>query len=52
MYVLDASVILKWFLEEENSEKAITLKDGHSRGEFLVVIPDLAIYEVANALRY
>lgn len=52
MYVLDASVILKWFLQEEDSEKAIALKDAHSRGESFLIIPDLAIYEIANSLRY
>lgn len=29
MYVLDASVIVKWFIEEENSDKAILLMQGH-----------------------
>lgn len=50
--VLDASVILKWFLKEEDSEKAIDLKTEIIQGNLLVILPDLILYEISNALRY
>lgn len=50
--VVDASVILKWFMEEGDSELARAIKDEHVFGKITLVVPDLAIYEVGNALRY
>lgn len=50
--ILDASVILKWFMQEDDSEKAGVLKEAHIAGKFNIAVPDIAIYEVANALRY
>ena len=50
--VLDASVILKWFMQENLSDMARLIKDTHLRGDFTITIPDIAIYEVGNALRY
>ena len=52
MYILDASVMIKWFIDEEDSPKAKQLLRSHSRGEYSLVVPDLIIYEVANALKY
>lgn len=43
--VLDASVLLKWFLEEHGSEAALDLKHRYLAGEHALVIPDLALYE-------
>lgn len=50
--VLDASVAAKWFLLEEDTESAISLRDAHLAGEVRLVTPALMFYEVANALRY
>ena len=50
--VLDASVMLKWFMQENHSDKAKSIKDAHLRGRFTITIPDIAIYEIGNALRY
>ena len=50
--ILDASVILKWFIKEEDSDKAKELKESHIIGKFNIVVPDIIIYEVGNALRY
>jgi len=50
--VLDASVILKWFMEERESDKANILREGHVAGKFTITVPDILIYEVGNALRY
>ncbi len=52
MYILDASVVMKWFAEEEDSDKAVEFLQGQARGDFLLVEPDLPIYEVANVLKY
>ena len=52
MYVLDASVVIKWFSEEEYTDKALKLRDDFFKGEFELVVPDLLLYEVSNALRY
>lgn len=50
MPVVDASVALKWFIEEPDSSEAIALRDGHTLRQSILVAPDLLIYEVANAL--
>ncbi len=52
MYVLDASVIIKWFVDEDGSKTARTLLTGHINGQYTIVEPDLLIYEVSNVLRY
>jgi predicted nucleic acid-binding protein len=50
--VVDASAVAKWFLEEEDSDKAILVRDAHIDGRVKLVAPDLIVYEVANALNY
>ena len=50
--VVDASVILKWFMEENGSDKAIVLKNTHLAGVSAITLPDIALYEIGNALRY
>jgi predicted nucleic acid-binding protein len=52
-YVLDTSVVVKWFSrEEKDSEKALLLRDQLLDGFCLITVPTLLIYELANALRY
>jgi len=50
--VIDASVAIKWFSEEEGSDRALTVRDEHVEGKRNLVAPDLLVYEVANALRF
>ena len=50
--VLDASVMVKWFSEEDDTDKALKIRNNHIEGSTTVVSPDLTLYEVANALRY
>ena len=50
--VVDASVILKWFIEERGSDKANEIKKVHINGLSLITLPDIALYEIGNALRY
>lgn len=50
--VVDASVVVKWFVPEEDSEKAVRLRDRHIEGSLTLIAPDLVIYEVINALTH
>jgi len=48
--VVDASVAVKWFLDEPGSAKARELRQQSHLGDAELAAPDLLIYEVANAL--
>jgi predicted nucleic acid-binding protein len=50
--VVDASVVVKWFIEEEYSEQALKLLDAYKEGLLDLVAPSLLPYEVLNALKY
>ena len=50
--VSDASVVVKWFIQEEYSDKALKLRDMHVNGEVYVTAPELLPFEVLNALKY
>jgi predicted nucleic acid-binding protein len=50
--VVDASVVVKWFLEEAFSDKALLLRDKYISGQIRLVSPSIMPYEVLNALRY
>ena len=50
--VLDTSIVLKWFIHEDNSDKALVYLENYSRGEFAIIIPTLLFYELGNALLY
>ncbi|MEM4251417.1 MAG: type II toxin-antitoxin system VapC family toxin [Candidatus Bathyarchaeia archaeon] len=50
--VIDASVAAKWFIPEEDSDKASKIMRKYSDGRIDLYAPDLLIYEVANVLRY
>lgn len=52
LVVIDASVATKWFLPEEDSEKALRIRDEHAEGAIDLAAPDLLYYEVTNALSY
>ena len=49
--VVDASVVLKWYLPDEFwGNRALRLLDMHVRGEVALLAPTLLPYEVLNAL--
>ncbi len=50
--ILDASVLAKTFVKEDNSDKAMELIDGYLKGEYSIIISELTIWEVLNALKY
>ena len=48
--VADASIVAKWFLEEEFSDKARQLRDSFVTGKVNISVPSLLFYETLNAL--
>ena len=50
--VIDASVVVKWFIEENDSEKALLLRDSFIGGKVELYVPPLLYFEVLNALKY
>lgn len=48
--VADASIVAKWFLEEDSSENAIQLRDSFVTGKLAIAVPSLLFYEALNAL--
>ena len=53
-FVLDTSVVLKWFSEFGKSDlhRALQLREGLLNGSVLLTVPELLFYEIANALRH
>ena len=52
LVVADASVVVKWFVEEEHTDAALRLRDDYVDRTVDIASPDLLPYEVLNALRY
>lgn len=50
--VVDANVIVKWFVEEEGSDRALEIRDKYIGGEIKLVAPEIMVFEVLNALHY
>lgn len=53
-YILDTSVVIKWFnkYDESDLEKALNLRYEILESKCLITIPDLLFYELGNALKY
>ena len=53
-YVVDASVLVKWFLhqQEADRDRALALRDLHVSGRTTIYIPRLALLEVLHAVRF
>ncbi len=49
-YVLDSSIIAKWFVQEEDSEKAVEIRDLFVRRKIRLSTISLARYELGNTL--
>lgn len=49
---MDASAIVKWFVSEKDTNKALKLRELYIKRGLEQLSPTLAYYEVANALRY
>jgi len=51
--VLDTSVIIKWFRQDEiQARNALRLRSAYLDGQAQVAVPSLLAYELANLLRY
>src|SRR6266498_3867883 len=50
--VVDASVVAKWFLQEENTLSARRLREDFLEGSLRLRVPSLLPFEVLNALKY
>ena len=50
--VIDASVVVKWFIEETDSKRARFLRDKFIDGKIELIVPPLLYFEVLNALKY
>ncbi len=50
--IIDASVVVKWFIEENDSDKARFLRDKFIDGKIELIVPSLLYFEVLNALKY
>ena len=48
MYVLDASVVIKWFSEEEYTDIAVKLRDDFFKGYNELVVPDLLLCDITR----
>lgn len=50
LYVLDASVVVKWVIFEPGWEQARAVAEAASRRELVILAPDLCLNEAANVL--
>lgn len=51
-FVVDSSVVTKWFLNEKDSDIAISVRDRFATNQIKLSVPTLLFYEVMNALRF
>lgn len=51
-FVVDSSVVTKWFLTERDSGDAIKVRDAFATGRTNLAVPTPLFYEVVNALRF
>lgn len=53
-YVLDASVAAKWFTrhDEVDRHQAVALRSLHQSGQCSLVVPEFALLEIVNAVRF
>lgn len=54
MIVVDASVVIKWVVDEndEATRRAIKLRERYLSGEENIICPDLLLYEIGNIFAY
>jgi predicted nucleic acid-binding protein len=52
MVVVDTSVVVKWFVPELDSDRALALRAAHVAGRIPLATADLCLVELANALRF
>lgn len=52
VFVIDASVAVKWYVKEELRDKALRLREDFLSEIIDLEAPGLILYEVGNAIRY
>ena len=52
LFILDASVAVKWFVNEPERDKALGVREDYVHGRIKLLAPALILYEVGNALRF
>ncbi len=50
--VIDSSVAVKWFSQEDKTNEAVAVRDSHVKGLVTLLVTPLLACELANALRY
>ncbi|MEM4727550.1 MAG: type II toxin-antitoxin system VapC family toxin [Candidatus Bathyarchaeia archaeon] len=50
--IVDASVVVKWFVDEEYSNKAIKIRDMYIDGKRRILAAEIINFEILNALYY
>ena len=48
--VLDASIVSKWFIEEQHTNKALQIRDLYAQGKVDITLPVLILFELGNVL--
>lgn len=51
-FVIDSSIVTKWFMIEEDSSLALSVRDKFATRQIRLAVPTLLFYEVMNALRF
>jgi predicted nucleic acid-binding protein len=51
-FIIDSSIVAKWFMQEKDSKLAISVRDDFGKGQTKLIVPTLLFYEVMNALRF
>jgi len=51
-FVIDSSIVTKWFMIEDNSSLALGVRDKFATRKIRLIVPTLLFYEVMNALRF
>lgn len=49
MVIIDTSVVYKFFDPEKGQEQALNILQRHKNGEEIITVPDLLLFEIANA---
>lgn len=49
-HILDASVIIKWFINEEESDKALSYLEAFQNNKIVIIVPSLMFYELGNTI--
>lgn len=50
-YIVDASIVLKWFIQEQDSSLADVIKERYGKKDIHLLAPSLLWYEVGHVLR-